>query len=275
MSSSTICCSIFRSIASTLDARSPGRARPGGRGRGQARGDVSRRYRQSDRAARGAAHGAAQSLGAPMFVDGRDVMPDVVAERAQGAGLRRGGARGRRPRRDRPAVHRRRQYRHRRLRPRAGDGDAGACRPIAPMQLRAHFVSNVDGADIARHAARPRPRADAVHRLLEDLHDPGDDDQRRDRARTGSRRARRGGGRRPFRRGLDQARQGRRIRHRRRSAYSASGTGSAAAIPSGRRSGCRCRSRSGRSNSRSSCAAAHDVDQHFRDGAARAATSRC
>ena len=52
-------------------------------------------------------------------------------------------------------------------------------RPYAPPQLRSHFVSNVDGADIGDTLARARPGAHAVHRLVEDLHHPGDDDQRR------------------------------------------------------------------------------------------------
>ncbi len=47
----------------------------------------------------------------------------------QDARLRRRRARGPPARRARPADDRRRQYRHRRLRPRPGDGGAGACRP--------------------------------------------------------------------------------------------------------------------------------------------------
>ena len=69
-------------------------------------------------------------------------------------------------------------------------------------------------------------------------------------------RARRRRGRRPFRRRLDAARQGRRIRHRGRRACSASGTGSAGAIRSGRASACRSPSRSAPKRSSNSCTAA-------------------
>ena len=51
------------------------------------------------------------------------------------------------------------------------------------------FVSNVDGTDFAEAVARSRSRGDAVHRLVEDLHDAGDDDQRPHRARLVARRA--------------------------------------------------------------------------------------
>jgi glucose-6-phosphate isomerase len=46
------------------------------------------------------------------------------------------------------AVHGCRQHRHRRLRSRPGDGGAGAFALSGP-DLRLHFVSNVDGADLA------------------------------------------------------------------------------------------------------------------------------
>ena len=62
-----------------------------------------------------------------------------------------------------------------------------ALSPYAPANLRSHFVSNVDGADIADTLQRPRSRADPVHRVVEDLHHPGDDDQRRAARAPGSR----------------------------------------------------------------------------------------
>ena len=40
------------------------------------------------------------------------------------------------------------------------------------------FVSNVDGTDFAEAVARSRPGGDPVHRLVENLHHAGDDDQR-------------------------------------------------------------------------------------------------
>ena len=59
-----------------------------------------------------------------------------------------------------------------------------------------HFVSNVDGTHLAETLARARPGDDAVHRRLQDLHHPGDPDQRpHARARWLLERARRRGGR--------------------------------------------------------------------------------
>ena len=71
---------------------------------------------------------------------------------------------------------------------------------------------------LRRGDPRPRPGRDPVHRLLEDLHDAGDDDQRPHRPRVGARRARRrrGGGRQALRRRLDQRRGGGRVRDRHR-----------------------------------------------------------
>ena len=51
------------------------------------------------------------------------------------------------------------------------------------------FVSNVDGTDFAEAVQRSRSRGDAVHRLLQDLHHAGDDDQRAYRARLAAGRA--------------------------------------------------------------------------------------
>ena len=82
-----------------------------------------------------------------------------------------------------PRHPRRRQHRHRRQRPRPADGRAGARRRSCHPGLRFHFVSNVDGHDIARGAAPARSGEDAVHRRQQDLHDAGDDGQRADRAR--------------------------------------------------------------------------------------------
>ena len=47
------------------------------------------------------------------------------------------------------------------------------------------FVSNVDGTDFAEAVQRSRPGGDAVHRLVQDLHHAGDDDQRAHGARLG------------------------------------------------------------------------------------------
>ena len=80
------------------------------------------------------------------------------------------------------------------------------------------FVSNVDGTDFVEADARPRSGGNAVHRLFEDLHDAGDDDQRPKGARLVAqgpgRRCK--AGRQAFRRGLDQRREGVGVRHRHR-----------------------------------------------------------
>ena len=97
----------------------------------------------------------------------------------------------------RQADPQRRQHRHRGLRPRPGDGLRGAAglqRPRADLPLRLQHRRD----RFRRGHPRPRPRRDAVHRLLQDLHHPGDDDQRPHRARLGARRAS-AGTRRPWR----------------------------------------------------------------------------
>ena len=70
---------------------------------------------------------------------------------------------------------------------------------------------------LRREDARPRPGGDAVHHLLEDLHDAGDDDQRPHRARVGAGQARRRrGDREALRRRLHQRRGGVEVRDRHR-----------------------------------------------------------
>jgi glucose-6-phosphate isomerase len=72
----------------------------------------------------------------------------------------------------------RRQRRHRRLRPRAGDGLRGA----APLQRARHDVPlRVERRRhrLRRGHPRSRSRRDAVDHLLEDVHHARDDDQRR------------------------------------------------------------------------------------------------
>jgi glucose-6-phosphate isomerase len=98
---------------------------------------------------RAALHTALRNLsGEPVFVDGRDVMPDVEAERAKmlafADDVREGRLRGAlgQPMTDVVNIG-------------IGGSDLGpamatrALLPFAPAHLRAHFVSNVDGADIA------------------------------------------------------------------------------------------------------------------------------
>ncbi|MGD1037012.1 MAG: glucose-6-phosphate isomerase [Roseiarcus sp.] len=98
---------------------------------------------------RAALHTALRNFsGQPVLVEGRDVMPDVEAERAKmlafAADVREGRLRGAlgQPMTDFVNIG-------------IGGSDLGpamatrALAPFAPANLRAHFVSNVDGADIA------------------------------------------------------------------------------------------------------------------------------
>ncbi len=65
-----------------------------------------------------------------------------------------------------------------------------ALKHYSDRALTFRFVSNVDGTDFAEAVTRPRSGGDALHRLLENLHDAGDDDQRPERARLAARRTR-------------------------------------------------------------------------------------
>jgi glucose-6-phosphate isomerase len=98
---------------------------------------------------RAALHTALRDLTSqPVFVDGRDVAPDIAAEREKmltfAEDVREGRVRGAlgQPMTDVVNIG-------------IGGSDLGpamaarALSPFAPLQLHAHFVSNVDGADIA------------------------------------------------------------------------------------------------------------------------------
>ena len=58
-----------------------------------------------------------------------------------------------------------------------------ALRSYSRRDMTFRFVSNVDGTDFVRSDARSRSRRNAVHHLLQDLHDPRNADQRARRAR--------------------------------------------------------------------------------------------
>ena len=60
-----------------------------------------------------------------------------------------------------------------------------ALRHYSRRDLTFRFVSNVDGTDFAEATRDLDPARDAVHRLLEDVHDARDDDERRHRASSG------------------------------------------------------------------------------------------
>ncbi len=92
-----------------------------------------------------------------------------------------------------------------------------ALRPYSDRNLRFRFVSNVDGAAFTEATQDLDAGRDAVRRLLQDVHDAGDDEQRRRGARLAVAGAGRGKRRRQaLRRRVDQRRRGARLRHRHR-----------------------------------------------------------
>ena len=84
-----------------------------------------------------------------------------------------------------------------------------ALKHYSDRDMTFRFVSNVDGTDFAEAVRDLDAGGDAVHRLVEDVHDAGDDDQRAHGARlvAGGAGRRRRGGRQALRRGVDQRRR--------------------------------------------------------------------
>ena len=150
----------------------------------------------------------------------------------------------------------------------------GRSRPSYRSGLNLHFVSNVDGADLGDILKQVTARDDAVHRLLEDIHDARDDDERAIRAQGRCCGARRGGGQGSLLRGVDAARQDRGIRHCRGSRLRVLGLGRRPLFRSGRRSACLSRSALAASISPRSLAGGEAVDKHFVDSSARKKHSR-
>ena len=111
----------------------------------------------------------------------------------------------------------RRQHRDRRFRSRAGHGVRGA----APLQRqKPHAAVRLEHRrhGLRRSGPRSRSRSDAVHRVVEDLHDARNDDQRPHRARVaacGCRRQRRRGCQ-TLRGRVHQCRGSDEVRHRHR-----------------------------------------------------------
>ena len=146
--------------------------------------------------------------GASIVVDGENVVPEVHAVLDRMADfsnrVRSGAWKGHTGKRIRNVIN-----------IGIGGSDLGpvmayeALRHYSERAMTFRFVSNVDGTDFAEAVARSRPRRDALHRLVEDLHDPRDDDQRRTARATGCSRTRRRreGGRQALRRRLDQRRR--------------------------------------------------------------------
>ena len=185
------------------------------RGR-EARRHVRGREDQRDREPRRAAHRPARAQG--RHGDGGRNKCGAGGPRGAGqdGGLRRSGSR-----RDLAGLHRQadqehRQHRHRRLRPRPGDGLRGAevLQPARPHgALRVQRGRHRPG----RENPRPRPCRDAVYRVQQDLHHPGNDGERDQRPRLAAQGAqgRRGGGA-AFRGRFDQRGGGGQVRHRHR-----------------------------------------------------------
>src|SRR3569623_273530 len=97
------------------------------------------------------------------------------------------------------------QYRDRRLRPRAEDGDGGLA-PLSPSAARHAFRLQCRSRASRRRAERGRGGRDAVHHRLEDIHHPGDHGQCAERQGLVRRaHSRSGRGRQAFRRGIDTA----------------------------------------------------------------------
>ena len=127
---------LFEAERRRRDDAAPVRPCRGGGARGAPRRVVRRRDREPDGGARGAAHGAAQRL--RQADDGAGQGRD--ARRHRGARSHGRVRRGDPLRHDqgvqRRALHRRRQYRHWRLRPRPGDGRARRCRRSSRRSCR-------------------------------------------------------------------------------------------------------------------------------------------
>ncbi len=173
---------------------------------------VRRRADQWHGAARCAAHGAARGWGERGHGrrrGGRSADPGRAAALPR---LRRGGALGQAGGGRRQALHGCRQHRDRRLRPRPGHGDAGAC--ALPRRAAHAFCFQRRWRASGRRAEGSRSEANAVPDRLQDLHHAGDDGQRALGAPLGrgEARPRRGGP--AFRGAVHGAGEGRGLRHR-------------------------------------------------------------
>ena len=122
--------------------------------------------------------------GQRILVDGQDVVPDVHAVLDKMADFADPRAQRRLEGPHRQAHPQRHQHRHRRLGPRPGDGLRGAP-PLQPARHDLPLRLQRRRHRLRRGHARPRSGRDALHRLLQDLHHPGDDDQRPLGARRG------------------------------------------------------------------------------------------
>ena len=139
----------------------------------------------------------------------RGARPDV--------GVRRAGPLGRVEGPHRQADPQRRQHRHRRLGPRAGDGLRGAAPLLSDRDLTFRFVSNVDSTDFVE-ATRDLDPAETLFivssKTFTTLETMTNARSARDWALAAL--GDEAGDRQALRRGLDQRREGDRVRHRHR-----------------------------------------------------------
>ena len=129
---------------------------------------------KSARAARGVARPARVPS---ILVDGQNVVPEVHAVLDRMAAFSNRVRSGRMEGPHRQTHPQRGQYRHRRLRPRSGDG----LRSAAALQRAGHDVPlrlQRRWHRFRRSRARSRPGRDALHHLFENLHHAGNHDQR-------------------------------------------------------------------------------------------------
>ncbi len=179
--------------------------------------------------------------GERIVVDGADVVPDVHARARPHGGVRRPGAQRGVDGLHRPGRPQRREHRHRRVGPRPGHGVPRPCATSAGATSTFRFVSNVDGADICEATHDLDPEETLFIVVVEDVHDASR------RSPTPPRRS--GGCRsgcrdpeaiaRHFVAVSTNAAEVAAVRDRHRRTCSSSGTGSAAATPTTRRSACR------------------------------------
>ena len=146
----------------------------------------ARRPDQQHRAARGAACGPAQPLQpARSMVDGEDVMPAINAVLARMESFV-GRVRTRRVAAAIPGSPSPTWSTSASAAPTWGPRwSAPPSRPIRRDDLRVHFVSNVDGTHLAETVRDLDADHHALHRRLQDLHHPGDHDQRHAAPATG------------------------------------------------------------------------------------------
>jgi hypothetical protein len=149
--------------------------------------DVRRQRDQLDRGPRGSARRTACARGVAHRGRRRRRRRGGARRAGPDVGVRGARARGPLAGLDRQAGPQRGQHRYRRLRSRPGDGLRSAS-PLHPAGHDLPLRLQRGRHRLRRGDTRPRPGRDAVHRLVEDVHDPGDDDERAQREAVAARR---------------------------------------------------------------------------------------